>query len=69
MSIPTVTFTMGDRPTHCPQCHAEYKNIGHPLRPGVIMMITCDCEVVTKQVSPGLTVSMLVPPKGFFPDE
>jgi len=33
--------------THCPTCKTEYENIGHPLRPGVIMMRTCKCKYKT----------------------
>jgi len=48
--------------THCSQCGTEYKNIGHPLKPGVIMMVTCDCTLVMEEAGPGTTRYRLVPP-------
>ena len=29
---------------NCPHCGAPYENVGHPLKPGVIMMRVCKCE-------------------------
>jgi hypothetical protein len=28
----------------CPHCGAPHENVGHPLKPGVIMMRVCKCE-------------------------
>jgi hypothetical protein len=47
--------------THCPLCHATYENIGHPLKPGVIMQRLCKCTLRV-QHQPGVTLTMLVPP-------
>jgi hypothetical protein len=49
-------------PDRCDTCGAEYENIGHPLKPGVVIMRRCKCEVVTQTHEYG-TVTMLVPPK------
>jgi hypothetical protein len=48
-------------PTHCDGCGAEYENIGHPMKPGVIVMRVCRCEVVTQPIKNG-TITMLIPP-------
>jgi hypothetical protein len=33
----------------CPRCGAEYENVGHPLKPGVIMMKTCKCTLAAQR--------------------
>jgi hypothetical protein len=35
--------------TSCQECGAEYVHHEHPLKPGVIMMSTCKCEVLTAE--------------------
>jgi len=52
---------IGPFPLWCPECKAEYENIGHPMKPGVIIMRVCKCEIVTQPIENG-TVTMLVPP-------
>lgn len=60
MTQPTV-IDVPAQEDRCSQCGAEFENIGHPLKPGVIMQRHCKCEVVT--ICDGATsVTMLVPP-------
>lgn len=52
----------------CPTCGEQYVNIGHPLKPGVIMMRTCGCRyesvmqgttTITTLIQPGQRVQDL----------
>ena len=45
----------------CPNCKTPYENIGHPMKPGVIMQRTCKC-VVTTQAIEGGTLTIVTPP-------
>lgn len=36
---------IGRSNTHCGVCRQEFANVEHPLRPGVIMLQTCACEL------------------------
>jgi hypothetical protein len=58
-------ITMLPPPDKCPYCRAAYTNIGHPLKPGVIMQRVCKCRVIVKTVKSGpnsISVTLLVPP-------
>jgi hypothetical protein len=35
----------------CPRCGSEYENVGHPLKPGVVMMRTCKCTTVAHRTT------------------
>lgn len=48
----------------CPNCREPYVNIGHPLRPGVIMQRVCGCKVEVGTGAPGTTIIKIVPPSG-----
>jgi hypothetical protein len=44
--------TVVDRPLDtCPTCKQKYEHVGHPLKPGVIMMSTCGCKFTTTPVT------------------
>lgn len=42
----------------CDACGARFENIGHPLKPGVVMMRSCKCEFVMQQGSDGVNVTI-----------
>ncbi len=49
-------------PDTCPHCEAPFEHIGHPMKPGVIMMSICKC-VRTIIPGEGGTVTVLESPK------
>ncbi len=48
-------------PDICPHCRTAFQNLGHPMKPGVIVMRTCACKIVTESVG-ATTLTMIVPP-------
>ncbi len=40
-------------PTYCAACGAEYVHVGHPLKPGVTMALTCKCRFEIEQTESG----------------
>jgi hypothetical protein len=46
----------------CPLCASAYENIGHPLKPGVIMMRVCKCKITMQTTSNG-TITILTSPE------
>lgn len=61
-NIDPMTIEMPAWENNCSQCGAEYENIGHPLKPGVIMMRLCKC-VITIQSIPGGQITIISPPE------
>lgn len=57
-----ITIYAEPLPDACPDCKATYRNIGHPLRPGVIMQRACDCEYITVSDGAG-TVTVRATPE------
>jgi hypothetical protein len=43
-------------PTHCAVCGGEFRNIGHMLRPGVIIQRPCNCLYEAVPIPPGQSV-------------
>lgn len=58
---------MGPKPVpmldrFCTQCGAEYVNVGHPLRLGVVAQRQCRCVLTMQEVGPGSFVGVMAPP-------
>jgi len=53
----------------CSVCGEEYVNVGHPLKPGVIMMLDCACVRETQSHSGINVASTIITTRAPTPDE